>query len=263
MSNPGNQTISIRLAANLRPNSVHLNSPVNRITQTADGALVETVSRSVFRARKVLISIPTPLYKHIRFSPPLPAEKQELIGSTHLGAYSKCILVYSRPWWREAGVNGGFTDLTGPVAFSRDVSSDEDGVFAIGCLIFGDYAVKWSRLPPSQRAKAVKDQLADMISADHADLRKKVYDTVRTIEKQWLPEPWSEGAPCPVVGPGGTWARLGNELRRPFRNLHFIGTETAFEWKGYMEGAVLAGERGANEVIKLLRDGESHLPAKL
>lgn len=102
-----------------------------------------------------------------------------------------------------------------------------------------------------------------MISADHGDLRRKVYDTVRTVEKQWLPEPWSEGAPCPMVGPGGNWARLGNELRRPFRNLHFIGTETAYEWKGYMEGAVLAGERGANEVIKLLQDGESNLPAKL
>lgn len=226
--------------------------------------MVETLSRSVFRARKVLISIPTPLYKHIRFSPPLPLEKQEIIGSTHLGAYSKCILVYSTPWWREAGLNGGFADFSGPVAFSRDVSSDEDGVFAIGCLIFGDYAVKWSRLPPSQRVKVVKDQLASMVSAaDKSDLRRKVYDTVRTIEKQWLPEPWSEGAPCPMVAPGGTWARLGNELRRPFRNLHFIGTETAYEWKGYMEGAVLAGERGAKEVVQLLRDGVPQSSAKL
>ncbi|KEF62883.1 uncharacterized protein A1O9_00857 [Exophiala aquamarina CBS 119918] len=259
----GNQTISIRLAANLRPGSVHLNSPVSRITQTSDGALVETLSRSVFRARKVLVSIPTPLYKHITFSPPLPAAKQEIVGSTHLGAYSKCILVYSSPWWRSAGVNGGFFDLSGPVAFSRDVSSDEDGVFAIGCLLFGDYAVKWSRLPPAQRAKAVKDQLAEMVSEDHGELRRKVYDTVRVVEKQWLPEPWSEGAPCPMVAPGGNWARLGNELRRPFGNLHFIGTETAFEWKGYMEGAVLAGDRGAKEVVESLKEGGLHLQAKL
>ena len=149
-------------------------------------------------------------------------------------------------------MNGGFCDLKGPVAFSRDVSSDEDGMFAIACFLFGEYAVKWSRLSPTQRLKAVKDQLAQMVGDE---LRGKVYNTIQTIEKQWAPEPWSEGAPCPMVAPGGIWARLGNELRRPFKNIHFIGTETAYEWKGYMEGAVASGERGALEVIKALRDG--------
>jgi monoamine oxidase len=42
-------------------------------------------------------------------------------------------------------------------------------------------------------------------------------------------------------------------LREPWEDLHFAGTETAGEWKGYMEGAVRSGERAAAEVIKDLQ----------
>lgn len=252
----GNQTISLRLAADLLPNTVHLHTPVTRIRQTADHCVVETYSQAIFRCRKVVLSIPTPLYRHIDFSPTLPAEKLAYAGATHLGAYSKCVLVYSKPWWREAGLTGGFCDLDGPIAFSRDVSSDEDGMFAIACFLFGDYAIKWSRLPPSRRVDVVKEQLADMAGKIDPELQPKVFNTIQIIEKQWLPEQWSEGAPCPVPAPGGTWARLGNELRKPFNRIHFIGTETAFEWKGYMEGAVRSGERGAQEVVEALKSGD-------
>ncbi|KIX08471.1 uncharacterized protein Z518_03127 [Rhinocladiella mackenziei CBS 650.93] len=256
----GNGTISTRLAANLRPGTVHLNSPVRRIIQTRDGVLVETAPGALFHCRKALISVPTPLYRHIDFSPSLPAEKQEYVSAVHLGPYCKCILLYSKPWWRELGLNGSFIDLQGPVAFSRDVSSDEDGMFALSTLIFGEYATRWMRLSAAQRTQAVKDQLADMVGEEH---RTKVYETIQTIEKLWYRELWSEGAPCPMPAPGGIWPRLGNELRRPFGNLHFIGTETAIEWKGYMEGAVRSGERGARDVIDLLRDGRKESSWKL
>ena len=38
-------------------------------------------------------------------------------------------------------------------------------------------------------------------------------------------------------------------LRAHSGRVHFVGTETAYEWKGYMEGAVRSGERGAQEVL--------------
>ena len=207
-------------------------------------AEVETSNGDIYCARKVIVSVPTPLYRHIKFLPHLPVDKQEYADSTQLGPYSKCILIYSRPWWREAGLNGSFIDLEGPVVFSRDVSSDEDEMYAISCLIGSHYARVWERLPKSRRAQAVKDQLAEMAGSEY---KKMVNDTIQTIEKVWTKEQWIEGVPCPMPAPGGIWPRLGNALRRPFENIHFVGTETAFEWKGYMEGAVRAGARGAAE----------------
>lgn len=38
-------------------------------------------------------------------------------------------------------------------------------------------------------------------------------------------------------------------LARPFGRVHFAGTETAREWRGYIEGALESGERAADEVI--------------
>jgi monoamine oxidase len=245
--------VSIRLAETLKPASVYLDCPVNSITQTSTGAIVGTLPGRKFRARKVLISIPTPLYRHIRFSPPLPADKQEYADSVHLGPYCKCILIYASPWWRGTGFNGSFVDLSGPVVFSRDVSSDADGMYAISCLIGGRYAHEWQKLPVSRRVHKVKEQLATMMGPQHGT---KIHSTIQTIEKAWAKEPFIEGVPCPMPAPGGIWPRLGNALRRPWGSLHFIGTETAIEWKGYMEGAVRAGERGALEVIRDLRSTE-------
>ena len=50
------------------------------------------------------------------------------------------------------------------------------------------------------------------------------------------------------MAPGGL-SKFENVLRAPSGRLHFVGTETAYEWKGYMEGAVRSGERGAQEVL--------------
>ena len=50
------------------------------------------------------------------------------------------------------------------------------------------------------------------------------------------------------MGPGGL-TEFENVLRASAGRIHFVGTETAYEWKGYMEGAVRSGERGAQEVL--------------
>jgi monoamine oxidase len=45
-------------------------------------------------------------------------------------------------------------------------------------------------------------------------------------------------------------------LRKPYKNIHFAGTETASQWMGYMDGAVDAGRRAASEVLVSLRDND-------
>jgi len=74
------------------------------------------------------------------------------------------------------------------------------------------------------------------------------------IEQHWIEEQWGQGCPCPAMPPG-LLTEFGDVLREPFGNVHFVGTETAYEWKGYMEGAVRSGERGAAEVVAALGIG--------
>ena len=70
-------------------------------------------------------------------------------------------------------------------------------------------------------------------------------------ERQWMQEPWSQGAVCPISGPG-VMSSMGQLWKTPVGNIHFVGTEFAKEWKGYMEGALNSGEEGAVEVLALL-----------
>ncbi|KAH8811156.1 putative amine oxidase [Xylogone sp. PMI_703] len=245
----GQQKISIGLATDLKPGTVHLNIPVQKIQQFGKDRCIVTAGDKQFAAKKVIVSIPTPLYKTIVFDPPLPIEKQELVDSLFLGDYSKFTLVYKEPWWRRLNYSGSFANFRGPVSFSRDTSSDVDGQYSLTLFVIGEHSRVWSRLSSAARKNAILEQVADMTRPEGLEY---VYDTVDTRETIWMQQPWSNGAPCPVPGPG-VWGRLGNSLRSVHDNIHFIGTETAFEWKGYMEGAIASGVRGASEVVEELK----------
>lgn len=246
----GMQSVSVNLAAQLHPGTVRLNTPVHKIQQHGNNhCVVFAAGNQQFHAKRVIVSIPTPLYKTIQFDPPLPANKQELADSTFLGDYSKFTLIYQEPWWRKLGYSGSFADLRGPVAFSRDTSSEADGQYSITFFVVGEDSRKWSRLSLSDRKESIVKQFKEMTSPEGLEHIDKIIDIREFI---WMKEAWSQGGPCPVPGPG-IWERLGNNLREPHGNIHFVGTETAFEWKGYMEGALTSGERGASEVAAALK----------
>lgn len=258
----GTQTFSKKLASTLPKGTILLSHPVSSISQTKDGICTVHSSATGFTAtsRKVIVSVPTPLYRHISFSPPLPANKAKFAQSTTLGYYSKMILIFDRPWWRDADLSGRLNSPTGPFAFTRDTSADMDGQFSLTCFVVGEEGRKWSKLGVNERKRQVLEQYAKF-AAGYRD----VPEPIQILEKEWVKEQWSEGAPNPVpdlgafadAGVGGVEA-----LKEPFGSIHFVGTETADVWRGYMDGAVRSGERGAAEVVKALH-GTSSLKASL
>jgi monoamine oxidase len=68
-------------------------------------------------------------------------------------------------------------------------------------------------------------------------------------EKEWSAEEWSGGGPTSNFEVGG-WTEFGPALRAPVGRVHWAGTETATIWSGYMEGALQAAERVADEVFE-------------
>jgi monoamine oxidase len=73
---------------------------------------------------------------------------------------------------------------------------------------------------------------------------QNVPQPINIIEQDWSKKPWIRGVPCPFTPPGVLTSDAGKAIRVPVGNLHFVGTETAFVWKGYMEGAVRSGTKG-------------------
>lgn len=242
------QSISNCLAQELLPGSLQLASPVHAIQQSSSGCIVRTSSSAAaIRCRKVILSVPTTLYPSISFDPPLPAAKQALADNSILGYYSKMIFVWDSPWWRDQGFSGDLHSVSGPVSLARDTSIEADQQWSITCFMVGGPGRSWSKLSKRQRQKAVWDQLREAFVSAGA----QVQDPANVLEFEWSKQQYCLGGPTPVYGLNDL-SMFGPALTLHFHNIHFIGTETSPVWKGYMEGAIRSGQRGAEEVMACL-----------
>jgi monoamine oxidase len=241
----GTQTISIGLAGLLKPDSIILKSPVRHIEQTPDGVYV-SAGKGDYLCKRVIVSVPTPLYKDINFNPPLPEAKLELSRQNKLGYTNKVMIYYASPWWRQENLCGMLQSFTGPVAVARDSSVDEARQFSLTCFCVGKLGRDLSKLSQSQRFQVVVEHVKKTIG-----FGVRVPEPLALVEHEWAADQWSQGCPCPAAPPG-VMTRFEHALRTSHGKVHFVGTETSYEWKGYMDGAVRSGIRGAKEVIAAL-----------
>jgi monoamine oxidase len=241
----GTSAIAQGLAAELPPGSILLNSPVDEINQHGEHVTVTTANGTRFQARKVVLAIPTNTYTRINFSPPLPAAKRALLTKTKPGQYAKVCITYAKPWWRDLGLLGKFRSHRGPICFSWELSVFDFSAHTLALFIAGEPARKWYELDPLARQQATLDHLREFLDPDQQHL---VDDVLEFNVGAWSEEEWFGGAPTSAIPPG-LLSRYGEELRKPWKALHFAGGETAREWKGYLEGALRAGSRAADEVV--------------
>lgn len=253
----GTQTLCLGLWQRLKTGSVQISSPVARIEQRFDsGCTVTTRDGRVFRSKKVVSTVPTTILKDIAISPPLSIDKQWLISESRLGFYAKVHLVYSKPWWRDAGLCGLSQGFDGPVSITRDTSIDADNFFVLTCFIVGDSGRAWARNPSQgSRLQQVLEHV-DRIYGRTCPTPTGAFDQI------WNEEEFSQGCPCPVV-PARALQALSRDGWRPEGHLHFAGTEMSTVWKGYMEGALVSGASVAEEVLESLRPGRQATRSRL
>jgi monoamine oxidase len=55
------------------------------------------------------------------------------------------------------------------------------------------------------------------------------------------------------------WMTGKDCLQKPLERIYFAGTETALEWRGYIEGALESGERQAYKVLSEFNKQQSDL----
>lgn len=256
----GTQSLSKGLAARLKPNTLHLCSPVVRVEQcdTSEGTVAVTVtvnstsskSPKTYKSRRVIVSLPTTLYRSIEFRPPLPQAKLALADSNTQGYTNKIMLLYKKPWWREVDPRlcGLLQSFKGPITVTRDSSVDSAGQYSLTCFLVGAIGRQLSLLPQSERFNIIVEHINRVFGAVCAN---HIEQPIRIAENEWTKDIYSGGCPVPVAPPGVTKQYEG-DLRKAFGAIHFVGTETAYEWKGYMDGAVRSGMRGAQEVLEAL-----------
>ncbi|KAF4460104.1 hypothetical protein FALBO_13132 [Fusarium albosuccineum] len=233
----GTRAVSIGMAKLLPAGSIKLSSPVASVVQNEPRLYsVTTAHGHIIKARKVIVSVPTPAYKNISFDPPLPLQKQVYSDTARYGCYVKYIAMFKTPFWRRVGACGLAQSFRGPINHCRDTSVDEQDNYALTCFIVSRPGRTWLTLGD-------KEQF------------------VGSLTSEWQQDAWA-GWGCPfVANPPGALVHSEDRAlsKQKFGGLYFVGTEFTDEWRGYMDGALRSGARGAAQALKDLASGDASL----
>lgn len=239
----GMQALTDRIAEPLM-HAIRLNSAVKQIIQHNNSVTV-TGDGFSYEAKRAIVAIPPMLIKAIDFQPSLPLHKSQLLDKMSMGIVGKVFGIYERPFWRYKGFSGQVVaDELSPFQtfFDSSPAHAEYGVLLAFCI--------------ANRARDFfsKDEVSRKQIALKAFTRYfgvEAADPKHYIDHCWADEVWSRGCYSGIY-PTGAWTNFQDELSKPFGRTHWAGTETSDVWYGYIEGAVRAGERAANEVVKLI-----------
>jgi monoamine oxidase len=238
----GSGLIPQRLARRLG-DVVALDAAVRRVEQRDDRVLV-TSDRGAVRADRVIVAAPPATALAIDWFPLLPPKRLMLLQRMPMGQLMKADAVYETPFWRKDGLTGMGVADHGAVRVCFDNSPADGGVGVLLAFIGGSTWERYGVQSRAARRTAVLEGLAKVVGP-------QALKPVEYVEQDWTHERWTMGGPVALLGPGTTTS-FGSTIRRPFRRVHWAGTETSTYWSGYMDGAVRAGDRAAREVLEKL-----------
>lgn len=230
--------LAAALAAGLGP-VIALNRPVIEIIRDDRGVTVRTPYDST-HARNVVIALAPPVAQAIVHQPALPASRALVQRNTFMGTIYKAVIVYDEPFWRAAGLSGELLALDGLVSSAVDISPP-GGPGHLCTLVAGQAARALDELDAETRRDTILAALATHFG-------ERAHAPLSFHEKSWHQDEFVLGGYLAWSRPGSfeAIAAVGAE---PVGRLHWAGTESESRFRGYLEGAVRAGERVAAEVL--------------
>lgn len=242
----GAQQLALRLAEELG-DSLLLSSPVEEIRHGVDGVVATARTQQgevLITARRAVVAMPPALVGRIRWSPGLPAQRDQLSMRAPMGAVTKFHAVYEEPFWRAEGLNGQLVADDGAIRVTFDDSPEDASCGILLGFAAGHDCRQLEANSDEERRRIALDDLARAFGPPAAR-------PIELVEQRWCVEPWTRGGPVAVFSPG-LLGGCGPALRRPVGPVHWAGTETATEWCGYIDGALSSGVRAAGEVASEL-----------
>lgn len=238
----GVQAFAEALAADVPAGNLHLGDPAVGL-EVNDRVTVDLSSGGVIRADALVIAVPGPVAAELVITPPLPLDLKQAMQRwpTWMAAQAKVLLVYDKPFWREAGLSGSCISHAGPLFEIADQSDPELELYAL----FG--FMQWS---------------AEYRNEHRHELRSSVLQQVERLFGQPATNPidfhyqdWSlEGfttTDADRVAPSGHPPYGDQVFEKPYfgNRIWFAGAETNRNHGGLIEGAIESGLRAAAGVL--------------
>jgi monoamine oxidase len=233
----GNSTLPEAMAAELGAAIVR-DARVTEVRAASDHVTVVTGARS-YTAAHVVVAMPPPPLRAVRFAPALPERVAVAIAGLDLGGATKVVNQFDRPFWRDDRQSGySLTDLTYRVSWDATDSYDT----AAGLLTTYTTARNGralAALSPDDRIARVREELALAFPESPAQLAGPA------VTMAWSNEPFTGGGYA-AYRPGQLvpfWSALRDGTER----IHFAGEHLEAP-AGYMESAVRSGLRAASRL---------------
>jgi monoamine oxidase len=245
----GTQSISTGISKLLPSNAIKLSTPVASIVQQSPAVyIINTTDGNKFQARKVIISIPGPAYKNITFHPSLPLRQELYTNSARYGCFVKFVCLFKTPFWRRQGACGLAQSFRGPINHCRDTSVDQQSNYALTCFLCAGPGRTWLGLDRKEQQAVVLKQLGLLFNVG---LEAVEAEFLNSMTAEWTQDRWAGwGCPFATPPPGMLGSSpIGAVTGQKSDGMYFVGTELADEWRGYMEGALRSGKRGASQVL--------------
>lgn len=221
----GNDAVAKEIARRLG-DSVRLNSPVVRVTQTKTGVEMETAGGEIFKADRAVIAVPLPILQKLIDTLDLPADMVKAIKGRQMGAAVKLNIAVSgdapprgvqapnAPWWSwSTADNGGDRQRGALTAYAG-------GKKTMATLGLENGAQAWL-----EQVRAYRTDVT--VSDDY-------------ILTNWAEQPYTKGA---YSMPGVDWQpELDGAFNHAAGNIAFAGEHTHF---ASLNGALESGARAA------------------
>ncbi len=219
-----------RLAEGL---SGQLSTPVHLATAARaidlhDAGVRVTTDQGRFDADAVVLAVPPPAVRQLRFGGNVPAVIEQL-AQLALGDITKRLLAFDTPVWRESGCSGNA--LIEPAGFATWEAHTPEVLIAYAG---GRAARRLATMP-------LAELLAALPPAWRAGRPPEEIHTAHWGSERETGGAWNAPAPGQVRA---TWQLL----RRPHGRLHLAGEHTAARHGGFMEGALESAERVVSEL---------------
>ncbi len=238
----GNQAIPNAMAKALG-DKVHYKKAVVGIR--SDGTMAEATCAdgSVYRAKKIVCSIPFAALRNVKIDPLVTGPQGRAMRIMGVQKLTQSHLVAKKPFWIEDGMKAGmWTNGIAGNVMAQPFGEKPTDVTSFTCWHRGFMADMIDRMPEADAKKAI---IAD-IEATRPSAKGKL--EVRGF-KSWGADPFSCGD-WAIWQPGQVRDFI-QHVAKPHGNVHFCGEHTALSNRG-MEGAMESGERAAQEVLQAL-----------
>ncbi len=237
----GMQQVSERMAAELGEDVV-LGAPVRTLRWNAEGPSVTAEADGVtVHARYAIMAVPPNLYSRVSFDPPLPRRQHQMHQHVSLGLVIKVHAVYSRPFWREAGLSGTCFGAHELVQEVYDNTNHEDSRGTLVGFVSDEKADAMFELSADERRQAILESISGYLGKEA--LTPEVY-----YESDWGSEEWTRGAYAASYDLGGLH-RYGPDQLAPVGPIHWSCSDLAAEGYQHVDGAVRMGAKTAERII--------------